>query len=208
MLIGSILFAAMNSAPALGASTGVICIIPAGASSCPSSPSSLTGTVGSQLRVSVFIQNSTGLNGFDVTLLADHAILKPAGADFTGIVLPGPQTLLLECLSGVLISGTTCSSTDTIDTLHLAVVSAPGTVTGTPATGLLFTAIYNITRTTSGTTLGFQTGCGSATAPTSDPPVCVTVANGSPSAVPRRLSPPYFQPSRPPILFYLQSRVA
>src|SRR5437773_5247057 len=81
MLIGSILFAAMNSAPALGASTGVICIIPAGASSCPSSPSSLTGTVGSQLRVSVFIQNSTGLNGFDVTLLADHAILKPAGAD-------------------------------------------------------------------------------------------------------------------------------
>src|SRR5438034_369939 len=192
MLIGSILFAAMNSAPALGASTGVICIIPAGASSCPSSPSSLTGTVGSQLRVSVFIQNSTGLNGFDITLLADHAILKPAGADLTGIVLPGPQTLLLECLSGVLISGTTCSSTDTIDTLHLAVVSAPGTVTGTPATGLLFTAIYNITRTTSGTTLGFQTGCGSPTAPTSDPPVCVTVANGSPSAVPEAIESAIF----------------
>src|SRR5207245_8816380 len=115
MLIGSVLFAAMNSAPALGASTGVICIIPAGASSCPSSPAPITGTVGTQLRVSVFIQNSTGLNGFDVTLLADHTILRPAGADLTGSVLPGPQTLLLECLSGILLSGPTCSLTDTID---------------------------------------------------------------------------------------------
>src|SRR5438445_9565568 len=159
MLIGSVLFAAMNSAPALGASTGVICIIPAGASSCPSSPSSITGTVGSQLRVSVFIQNSTGLNGFDVTLLADHAILKPAGADLTGTVLPGPQTLLLECLSGVLISGATCSSTDTIDTLHFAVGSTTGTITRTPTTGLLFTALYNVTSTTSATTLGFETTC-------------------------------------------------
>src|SRR5437016_2207494 len=140
---------------------------------------SITGTVGTQLRVSVFIQNSTGLNGFDVTLLADHTILRPAGADLTGSVLPGPQTLLLECLSGILLSGPTCSSTDTIDTLHLAVGSTPGTITGTPTTGLLFTAIYNVTGTASSTSLGFQTGCGSPSAPTSDPPVCVTVANGS-----------------------------
>ncbi|OLB72205.1 hypothetical protein AUI06_01900 [archaeon 13_2_20CM_2_52_21] len=192
LLIGTILFAASNSAPAYAASTGVICIIPAGAFSCPSSPASIAGTVGTQLRVSVFVQNSTGLNGFDVTLLADHTILKPAGADFTGTVLPGPQTLLLECLSGVLVSGPTCSSTDTIDTLHLAVGSAPGTITGTPTTGLLFTAIYNVTRTTSGTTLGFQTGCGSPTAPTSDPPVCVTVANGSPRAVPEAVESAIF----------------
>src|SRR5207245_11400395 len=114
MLIGSVLFAAMNSAPALGASTGVICIIPAGASSCPSSPSSITGTVGSQLRVSVFIQNSTGLNGFDVTLLADHAILKPAGADLTGTVVPAPHPLLLVCLSGDLCSTAPGSSADPI----------------------------------------------------------------------------------------------
>src|SRR4029077_20900919 len=95
----------MNSPPVNGASTGTICIISSGASSCPSSPASVTGNVGTQLRVSVFIQNSTALNGFDITLLADHTILKPAGADLTGTVLPGPPTVLVECLSGILVKG-------------------------------------------------------------------------------------------------------
>ncbi len=166
---------AMNP-PAHGQFTGTVCLVPPGTTSCPSSPASITGTVGTQLRVSVFIQNSDGLNGFDVTLLADRTILKPAGADLTGTVLIAPQAVVVECLSGILVVGNTCSSTDSINTLHFAVVGAPGMITGTPTTGLLFTAIYNITGSTTGTPLGFQTGCPS---PTSVSNTCVTITNGS-----------------------------
>jgi len=198
MLIGTVLFAAVDSPPAHGASTGIICIIPGGGSSCPSSPAPIIGTVGTRLRVSVFIQNSTSLNGFDVTLLADHTILRPAGADLTGTVLPGPPTLLVECLSGILVTGATCSSTDSLDTLHLAASATPGGITTSPTTGLLFTAIYNITATTTGTSLGFQTGCGSPTAPTSHPPLCVTVANGTPTPVPEAVQTAIFSTSTTP----------
>jgi len=137
----------------------------------------------------VFIQNSDGLNAFDITLLASHTILKPAGADLTGTVLPGPQSVVEECLSGMLVVGNVCSSTDTIDTLHFAAVSAPGTITSTPTTGLLFTAIYNVTGSTSGTPLGFQTGCA---APTSVSNTCVTIANGTPTPDPETVQTAVF----------------
>src|SRR3989441_13194085 len=138
---------------------GTVCLVAPGTNACPSSPASLSGNSGTQLRVSVFIQNSDGLNGFDITLLADHTILKPAGADLTGTVLPGPQTVLVECLSGVLVQGSRCAPNDTVDTVHLAAVACLGCITATPTTGLLFTAIYNVTSASSGTPLGFQTGC-------------------------------------------------
>jgi hypothetical protein len=177
LLIGSMFGILATNPPAHGQFTGTVCLISPGTTSCPSSPASITGSVGSQLRVSVFIQNSDGLNGFDVTLLADHTILKPAGADLTGTVLPGPQTVLVECLSGMLIVGNVCSSTDSIDTLHFAAVGAPGIITNTPTTGLLFTAIYNITGLTSGIPLGFQTGCSPSSV--SGTTICVDIANGS-----------------------------
>lgn len=198
LLLGSALALLATSPSAHGQSGGTVCLISAGSASCPSSPASITGSVGTQLRVSVFIQNSSLLNGFDITLLADHLVLKPAGADLTGTILPGPQTILVECLSGVLVRGNVCSSTDTIDTLHFAVASAPGTFTSQPATGLLFTAIYNVTAASSGTALGFQTGCGSPTAPTSHPPFCVTIVNGTPTPVPENLQTASFSTSQPP----------
>jgi hypothetical protein len=143
----------------------------------------------------VFIQGSGGLNGFDITLLTDHAILRPAGIDLTGTVLVGTPTIVVECLSGVLITGSTCTSTDTIDTIELAATSAPGSgITSTPTTGLLFTAIYNITGTTSGTSLGFQTGCTNTSVSGG---VCVTVANGSILPVPESVQIATFSNSVP-----------
>ena len=189
LLVGSMLGILGTSPSAHGQFTGTVCLVAPGTNTCPSSPASLSGNSGTQLRVSVFIQNSDGLNGFDITLLADHTILKPAGADLTGTVLPGPQTVLVECLGGVLVVGNVCSGTDSIDTLHFAAVPPPGTMTATPTTGLLFTAIYNITGTTSGIPLGFQTGC---PAPTSVPNTCVTIANGTPTPDPETVQTAVF----------------
>jgi hypothetical protein len=163
---------------------GVVCIIPYGGSTCPSVSASIGGEGQSQVRVSVFTQGSGGLSGFDVILLADHSILRPAGVDLTATVLLGTPSILSECLGGVLVRGASCSSQDTADTLELAATSAAGQPnTPTPTTGLLFTAIYNITGATNGISLGFQSGCGSSSSPTSDTPYCVDVANGSPAPV-------------------------
>jgi hypothetical protein len=165
-----------NIVPAHAQTTGTVCIIPSSSSSCPSSPATVLGTAGVQLRVSVFIQGSEGINGFDVTLLADHTILKPTGADLTGTVLIAPQTVILECLGGVLVQGSFCSSTDTADTLHFVVAGALGQLTTPPTTGLLFTAIYNVTADTTEIPLGFQTGCSQTSV--SGTTTCVTITNG------------------------------
>jgi hypothetical protein len=59
-------------------------------------------------------------------------------------------------------------------------LSGAAGVFSTGTTGLLFTAVYNITGRTpsTGQIIQFQTGCGSPTSPTSDPPICVTITNG------------------------------
>jgi hypothetical protein len=156
---------------------GEVCIISQGTTTCPTSVLSFSGTAGTQLRVSVFIQGSDALNGFDITLLADHAIFQPADASLTGTVLPGTPTVVVKCIGGVLVTGSTCSpSTDTIDTIHFAAVGGAGMITTPPTTGLLFTAIYNVVATTSGTVINFQTGC---SGPTSVSGFCVTIANGT-----------------------------
>ena len=174
LLLGTI-FLIPATAPAHGQFTGTVCIIPTSSSSCPSSPATIGGTVGTQLRVSVFIQGSDALNGAQVILLADHTIIKPAGADITGTVVPG-GSIIEECIGGVLVKGSVCDSHDTPDTIDVAVVAAPGQITTPPTTGLLFTAIYNVTTATSGTPIGYQTGC---SPPTSVSNTCITITNGS-----------------------------
>jgi len=198
LLLGSTLVIIATNPAAHGQLTGTVCLVSSGTTSCPSSPASITGSVGTQLRISVFIQNSDSLNGFDITLLADRTVLKPAGADLTGTVLPSPQTILVECIGGILVRGNVCSTTDTPDTLHLAAVGAPGMLTTQPTTGLLFTAIYNVTAASGGTSLGFQTGCGTPTAPTSHPPLCITIANGTPNAVPENVQTAVFSTGATP----------
>src|SRR5438445_4368051 len=173
---------------------GVVCIVPSGTTPCPSSPASITGTQGTQLRISVFIQGSGALNGFDITLLADHTVLRPAGIDLAGTVLPAPTTIIFECLGGVIIHGNVCSGS--VDTLELAAVGAPSQVTFPPTTGLLFTAIYNVTGTTSGAPIGYQTGCSSSSV--SGTTTCVVIANGSTSPVPETVQTAIFSTNTTP----------
>jgi hypothetical protein len=166
---------------ARGQFTGTVCLVATGSTACPSSPPTISGTVGTQLRVAVFLQTSDGINGFDITLLADHTIVKPAGADLTGTVLQPPQQIIEECIGGRLVVGNTCQSTDTVDTIHFVALNCLGCPnTPTPTTGLLFTAIYNVTGATTGTPLGYQTGCTG----TSVPGTCITLVNGSAAPVP------------------------
>ena len=180
LLLLGIIFLIPTTAPVHGQFTGTVCIIPTSSSSCPSSPATIGGAVGTQLRVSVFIQGSDALNGAQVILLADHTIIKPAGADITGTVVPG-GSIVLECIGGVLVQGNVCDSHDNADTIDVAVLAGPQQITTAPTTGLLFTAIYNVTTATSGTPIGYQTGC---PPPTSVSNTCITITNGTPTPDP------------------------
>ena len=193
LLVGALL-SVPTIAPAHGQTTGTVCIIPNNASSCPASPALMIGAVGTQLKVSVFIENSGALNGFDIILLADHTILKPIGADLNGTVLPPPKTIIQECIGNIeIISGVNCSpTTDTADTLHFAALACSGCITTASTTGLLFHAIYNVTSTTSGTSLTFQTGC-SGTSVSGG--VCVTITNGTVMPVPETVQTATFSTS-------------
>src|SRR6266849_4256030 len=97
-----------------------------------------------QIRVGVYINGSDAINGFDVTLLVNHLFLTPASFDLTGSALPTPTTTILECRQNVLIQGSVCAPTDSIDTFHVVVAGALGQLTTPPTSGLLFTAIYNV----------------------------------------------------------------
>ena len=123
-LVAALFLSSTASAPVHAQFIGKVCLTSPGATACPSSPPALGGNVGAQTRIAVFIQDSDGLNGFDITLLASHTVLVPVGVDLTGSVLGADPTILVECLQGVLKVGSFCQSTDTIDTLHLAAVAA------------------------------------------------------------------------------------
>ena len=134
------------------------------------------------------------MNGFDVSLTANKTILVPVGADLTGTVLPGTPTIILECLQRVLIHGSVCSPTDNITTMHFTATAGLGSITTPPTTGLLFTAVYNITGTApaNGVSVGFPTGC-SGTSVASG--VCVTISSGSTTPVSETAQPGTFDNS-------------
>src|SRR2546427_4238177 len=184
LLLGVVLSSPSLVLPRAHAATGEVCLAdPSTATGsltpCPSPAPVFAGPVGQQIRVGVFIQGSDALNGFDITLVADHTVLAPLSVDLIGTIVPGATAIVLECIQGILKAGSVCAPTDNIDTLHLVLTAGLGSITTPPTTGLLFTAVYNITgTTTSGSVpLSFQTGCGSSTSVSGG--VCVTIANGS-----------------------------
>src|SRR3989475_1901719 len=184
LLLGVVLSSPSLVLPRAHAATGEVCLAdPSTATGsltpCPSPAPVFAGPVGQQIRVGVFIQGSDALNGFDITLVADHSVLAPLSVDLIGTIVPGATAIVLEFIQGILKAGSVCAPTDNIDTLHLVLTAGLGSITTPPTTGLLFTAVYNITgTTTSGSVpLSFQTGCGSSTSVSGG--VCVTIANGS-----------------------------
>ena len=190
--LSSVAFSIPLFAPIVRAqSPGLVCLAQPPVSSCPSSPPVIPGSVGSQLRVAVFIQNSAPFNGFEVTVLADHTILQPSGVDLTGFVFAPTFIVLVECVGG---SGPNCASTDTPDTIHVA-ITCFGCFNPFPTTGLLFTAVYNVVAPTTGTPIGYETGCSDSSV--SGTTTCVDVVNGelSPPTVPENVQTATFTAS-------------
>jgi hypothetical protein len=162
--------------------TGLVCIAKDGSTSCPVAPPIINSTASfpPPLRVAVVVNASDGLESLDVTLFADSTILKPWKIDLTNTVLIGTPVVLLQCIGGQLKSSSgTCASSDTVDTIHLTATSSLGSpATPSPTTGLLFTAIYNVTNAVVSTPITFQTGCSKTSVAGG---VCVTISSGSPT---------------------------
>lgn len=157
--------------------TGKVCIASLDVTQCPSTSQVFTGNVGSIIHVGVFLDSSDGLNGFFVSLIADHFILQPLNASLAGTILPEPRTVVIDCVQGIIRFGSTCPSTDTYDTITLA-AACLGCSIPAPASGLLFTATYKVVGTTAGQVIGFQTGCGSSSSIVGTG-TCILVSNGS-----------------------------
>jgi hypothetical protein len=189
-----------STSPAHAALTGLICledvttapltspcIAPAPIFDAP-----LTSPI-HQIKVGVFINGSDGFDGFDIILKANSSVLKPAGIDFSGSLFTQP-VIAAECLGTTNLLPSNCM-VPTADTLELAAAKYLP-LTPTPSTGLLFTAIYNVTGTTGihGMSIGFQTGCGQTSVAGG---VCVTIANGTPLAAAETVQPAFFNNTIP-----------
>jgi uncharacterized membrane protein len=199
ILVGTLYIAPSILPSAHADSLGQVCITENNSSQCPIAPPLFNTTFpSSPLTVSVVINNSQAFNVFDVSILTNHTVLKPASVSTTGTVMQGSLTTLSDCIGGL---GLNCAGTDNADTLHYAVSS--NALTSSPVTGLLFTATFDVMAKTNLTQIGFQTGCSR----TSVANFCVTINNGSPTPVPETVqgakytNQPYFdfQPSENPI---------
>lgn len=187
LLLSSALNLSQVVLPAHGAITGLVCIADPTGTKCPETPPILAPASPSdtQITMGVFVNSSAALNGFEVILVADHSIIKPWKVDLTNSIIPGGganAAITVQCIGGVPRPGTACSALDGPDTLHFGAVGTG--LSFPPTTGLLFGATYNITGTTRNTPIDFKSGCGSATNPTSDTPVCVTITSGTPQPDP------------------------
>jgi hypothetical protein len=158
-----------------GQLVGLVCLSPSSSGSCPAPPVTVTAPVGTQLMIGVLIQSSDSISGFDITMKANHTALVPAGISMTGSLLFG-GTIIDECFGGVVKVGPRCSTTDGVDTLHLAAVGPSGFLTRSPTSGLLFTAVYNVTGTAT-TAINYQTGCSNSSV--TGTTTCVVFSNGS-----------------------------
>ena len=168
-------FSSIIVVPVRAQPIGLVCLAPVSTTVCPAPPVTFTGSPGSQLIISVLVQGSDAFNGFDVALKTNHTILRPAGVSLSGSLLSSGSTIIL-CIGAFLRTGSTCASTDSLDTLHLVQVGPPGFLTASPVSGLLFTAIFNVTATAS-SAVSYQTGCSSSSV--SGTSTCVLFSNGS-----------------------------
>lgn len=154
---------------------GIVCIISTTATNgCPNAQPVITApSPTSHILVSVFINVSSALNGFDITLLSGNtSVLVPQGV-VAGTLLSNPQEVV-KCIGGVNKLGSGgCPSTDTAATIHYAV---SGGITGAPANGLLFQANFTVVSNTYNTPVTFQTGCTNTSVSGG---VCVTIGSGS-----------------------------
>lgn len=154
---------------------GLVCIADTTATSCPVVPPTLAGPQPSGLTqhffVSVLVNDSVALNGFDITLLTDTNVLRPSGVTI-GNFLSNTHDVI-KCIGGVNQLGGSCPTTDTASTIDYSVT---GAISSAPATGVLFQADYLVLGNAAKSAISFQTGCANTSVSGG---VCVTISSGA-----------------------------
>src|SRR5438128_3300891 len=73
-------------------SEGLVCIadIAVNPTDCPAEPANLTGNVGDIITVAVNIQGGDSLNGFDIRVQVNPAVLQPVSIGLADSLIPDP----------------------------------------------------------------------------------------------------------------------
>src|SRR5207247_6159505 len=144
-------------------SVGLVCIAATGRASCPSTIPSFGGAQGSQLTVSVVLQGSDPIGGFDVFVKTINSMLNPASVDLSGSLITQP-TFTTECVNGVAVQGSCSSPANGLGVVEVSTIDASGNnVCSAPCTGLLFSVTYNIVGTgTTDISYPSNAGCASS----------------------------------------------
>jgi hypothetical protein len=150
---------------------GKVCIADVASTFCPTSPTIVSGTVGTPLDVAVNIQGSDVMNGFDIFVKSDTASVQPIGVNLTGTVLGTNTLVFADCLEFI---GSGCGTLLNGPGIVRFAVVALGTVVAAPATGRLFSIRYHVLQNSTGINVGYQTGCGQGSVPNG---LCVLVVN-------------------------------
>src|SRR2546430_10427828 len=91
IVIASLLAIPASTLSARGQSVGLVCIAATGSTSCPSGVPSFSGSQGSQLTVTVFLEGSDPIGGFDVFVKTINSVLNPASVDLSGSLITSPD---------------------------------------------------------------------------------------------------------------------
>lgn len=161
LLFLSAFFGVPSLAMQARATTDLVCIADqlSNPTDCPSSPANLTGLVGSNVTVAVNVQGVDSLNGFDIAVHVNPAILQPVSVSLADSLIQEPRILVLQ----------TVNSTSGI--ARLATSALGYTV---PGTGNLFEIVYEVLSSDNGTAITFGLGC---THQASAEGICVTLTN-------------------------------
>ncbi len=157
LLLAAAFAVSLAAVPVQGIVTtfGTACVASQASISCPSTPPTFTGEVGTQLTISINIAGlSQPYNAFDIRVLTNSSFLNPVSVNLTGGQLPA-VSLIAECING---KGTGCNSTLDVSGVVRVAINATGT-SAQGGNGHLFSITYKIVGSTTGTKINYQYGC-------------------------------------------------
>src|SRR5437667_10813926 len=172
--------------------TGLVCITTSStATNCSNSAPNISPlTVGSTLRVGVFINNSKPMGGFEIYVKNDPAFLQPTGVNLATLIV-NPS------LTSICINGSAQTGSCTVGTAN-----GPGVVEATtiessgsnecggivPCSGMAFIINYTVVGATPTTSLSYPTAAGCSTSSVSSPAnVCVLIADNTGTTLPENI---------------------
>ncbi len=175
---------------------GLVCLAPTTfTTTCPASPPTLSGTLGSTLTVNVIAVNPGSLNTFDISVLADQGVLSAPATSAGVSVSPTFGVVAQVCINGLVVVSS-CSSTDGAGVVHVVA----GSFSPTSANQVLFSVNYNVVGSSALTTVGYQAGCTATSAP--DGTTCVTLVSAiTATPLPETPQTALFSNTPPPTFF-------